>query len=125
MAAGLTTKEMAELFTLPNRTTRNYKRDPRVVAVAKKLIEDRVLGVVRRTDSEIEARLAKAKTMSTRELLEIRKEFLGPAFRQQVEGSAEDPGTISSGQRLIENNPALGAKLKQFLENVAAEEAAE
>lgn len=121
VAMGLDTKELSLVFNVPERTVRQHKRDPRVVAVAKKFVEERVLGVVRKTDSEIETRLRQAKNMTTKELLEIRKEFLGGVFRQETEGGREDPDTITSAQSAIEANPELGVKLAEFIQELADE----
>lgn len=110
---GMTRPEMAEHFNVQLSTISRWRRDPRIKARALKLTEDRVLQITRKVDSEIERRLGNAKDMTTRELLETRKEFLGGAFRQQTEGV--DDATTQAAMALLEKNPELAAQMMALL----------
>ena len=91
-----------------------WRRDPRVKAHALKLVEDRVLRVTRRTDAVIEARLANADQMTIKELLDIRKEFLGGALRAQTEKADEQ--TVTEAMQAIEDNPNIVEELQKLLD---------
>lgn len=115
-ANGLSRKQMCELFSVsdPDTITR-WRRDPRVKAVALKLIEDRVFQITRKVDSSIAARLEDPENMTVDELLKIRKEFLGGALRAQTEKADED--TIAEAQDWLEENPDAADQLAQLLAN--------
>lgn len=115
VADGQSIKQLAELFHISERTVSTYKRDPRVKAVALKLIEDRVLRVTRKVDSEIEKRLADADEMDTVTLLKVRKEFLGGALRLQTTGGKADSKTINEAMDEIESNPEFASELDALL----------
>lgn len=107
VATGMTLQELADVFEIGVSTAKEYKKDPRVIAVARKHIEDRVLEITRKVDSAIAARLQEAHKMDTDTLLKIRKEFLGGAFRAQTEGGKDDPTTVNETIAEIEKNPEL------------------
>lgn len=113
-ASGMSRAEMCDIFGVkdPNTITR-WRRDPRVKAHALKLIEDRVLQVTRKVDSEIAQRLEETEQMTIQELLSIRKEFLGGALRAQTENA--DEATLQEAQALLEANPDFLEKLDQIL----------
>jgi hypothetical protein len=115
-ANGLSRAQMCEMFGVsdPHTITR-WRRDPRVKAVALKVIEDRVLQVTRKVDSVIAGRLEHAEDMTVDELLKIRKEFLGGALRAQTEKADED--TIAEAQDWLEENPEAADKLAELLAN--------
>lgn len=107
-------QEMADLFGVSDLgTITRWRRDPRVKAHAMKLIEDRVLQVTRKVDSEIAQRLEEAEQMSLMELLAIRKEFLGGALRSQTENA--DEAVVQEAQKMLEDNPDLLAALDKIL----------
>ena len=112
-AAGLSRKDMCELFNVedPDTITR-WRRDPRVKAVALKVIEDRVLQVTRKVDGVIAERLEHASDMTVAELLAIRKEFLGGALRAQTEKA--DETTIAEAQNWLEENPEAAEELERL-----------
>jgi hypothetical protein len=112
-AAGLSRKQMAELFEVKDvDTITRWRRDPRVKAIALKIIEDRVLQVTRKVDGVIAERLEHANEMTVTELLAIRKEFLGGALRAQTEKADED--TIAEAQNWLEENPEAAEQLEQL-----------
>ena len=112
-AAGLSRAQMCELFDVKDRDTiTRWRRDPRVKAIALKIIEDRVLQVTRKVDGVIAARLEDAENMTVQELLAIRKEFLGGALRAQTEKADEE--TIAEAQNWLENNPDAAQQLEDL-----------
>lgn len=115
VAEGLTNKQLSETFHIGERTARDHKKDPRVKAAAFKYAQDRVLLITRKTDAEIERRLEKTADMDVIELLKVRKEFLGGAFRAQTEGGKADDRTITDAMDSLEGDPELAAKLLDLL----------
>lgn len=111
---GAPNAQLSEEFDVSPSTVKVWKRDPRVLAAAQKLIEDRVVRVTRKTDSEIENRLANAADLTVKELLEIRKEYLGGRFRKQIEGV--DAQTTNEAMERLEENPELAAELQAMVE---------
>lgn len=115
-AAGLSRAQMCEELGVRDRATiTRWRRDPRVRARALKIIEDRVLQVTRRVDSSIARRLQDADKLTVRELLDIRREFLGGALRAQTERA--DDATINETMAALESNPDLMAGIERLLAN--------
>jgi hypothetical protein len=102
---GMGRQEMADELGVSTWTITQWRRHPAIKAVAAKLIEDRILSVTRKVDAEIEGRLQNASALTTKELLEIRKEFLGGALRMQTEQVDED--TVDAAMKALEDNPNL------------------
>jgi trehalose-6-phosphate synthase len=114
VVAGLTLKQLSENFEISMDTARRWRRDPRIKAHALKMVEDRVIQITRKVDSVIEARLAHASEMSMKELLDIRKEYLGGALRTQTERG--DDEVTSAAMDLLEQNPDLASKMVALLQ---------
>lgn len=112
--AGITRSQMAEMFDVAESTISRWRRDPRIKPHAMKMIEDRVLSVTRKVDSEIEARLQYASDLTVKELLEIRKEFLAGTLRQKME--AIDDETMTEAMKLLEDNPELTTQLAAVID---------
>lgn len=112
---GSTREEMAEIFSIAKSTVTLWRRDPRVKAVVHKLIEDRVVRVTSRVDTEIEKRLANPAEMTTKELLDVRKEYLGGTLRTQTEGQA-DADTINDTMNALESDPEFAQELGDLLD---------
>jgi hypothetical protein len=112
---GLSRQEMCDVFGVkdPDTITR-WRRDARVKAHAFKLIEDRVLQITRKTDAIIVGRLSNPDTLTTKEVLEIRKEFLGGKLREQHEKADDD--TIHDAMDWLSNNPEEAQKLQDILD---------
>lgn len=121
VAAGLTSKELADVFGMHERTMRLYKKDPRVKADVLKLIRDRIIRVSRKVDSQIEHRLQNAAEIPTLDLLKIRREYLGGTFREQAEGK-NDPDVIGEAAAALEDNPNLIAELEEIVTRRAQEQ---
>lgn len=112
--AGLSRQEIADLFKVKDLDTiTRWRRDARVKAIAFKLIEDRVLQVTRRVDATIAARLESAENLTTKELLEIRKEYLGGKLREQHEKA--DDETVHDAMDFLTNNPDAAAELERIM----------
>ena len=113
-AEGLSRTQMCEILKVkdPDTITR-WRRDPRVKAHALKIIEDRVLQVTRKVDASIAARLENPDQLTIKDLLDIRKEFLGGALRMQTEKA--DDATVAEAQEALEANPDLIEKFEEFL----------
>ncbi len=113
-AAGCSRTEMCEMFGVKDKDTiTRWRRDPRVKAIALKIIEDRVLMVTRKVDGVIAERLQHASDMTITELLAVRKEFLGGALRAQTEKA--DEATVAEAQDWLEKNPAAADQLEELL----------
>lgn len=113
--AGCTRSEMCEMFGVRDHDTiTRWRRDPRVKGHALKLIEDRVLQVTRKVDAVISQRLQNAEEMTTKELLEIRKEFLGGALRAQHEKADDD--AINGAMTWLDENPDMAQELQDMLD---------
>lgn len=119
--AGCTRQEVADAMGVKDLDTiTRWRRDPRVKTIASRLIEDRVLEVHRKVDSVIAQRLQDAENLTVKELLDIRKEFVGGKFRREVEGADED--TVSEAMEAIENNPNFVEELAELFKKKQTQE---
>jgi transposase len=112
---GMSARQMAAELGCSQWTINQWRRDPRIRAHTTKLIQDRTLQITRKTDAEIQRRLEDAAKLSTKELIEIRKEFLGGKLREKSEDIDED--TVSDAMKAIEENPELVEQLLEVLNN--------
>ena len=124
---GATRATMAEQLGVSEWTITQWRKDPRIRAQVTKLVEDRVMRIVGKTDHIIERRLQDAEDMDTELLLRIRKEFLGGAFRALHEGGKASEETIYEAMDEVQADPELLAGLRDLLERKreAAEDAPE
>lgn len=114
---GLTRQEMCEQFGVrdPDTITK-WQRDPRVKAHAAKFAEERILRIVRKTDTEMERRLANISDEEIDTILKIRKEYLNNAVRIEVGSGDTHSDTINDTLEAMEQNPELAAELAKLLE---------
>ena len=112
---GATRADMAAELGCSEWTITQWRKDPRVRAQVAKLVEDRVMRIVGKTDHIIEGRLQDANNMDTELLLRIRKEFLGGAFRALHEGGKVDEATTYEAMEAVEGDPELLAGLRELL----------
>jgi hypothetical protein len=113
-AAGCSRQQMADMFGVSDLATiTRWRRDPRVKAMALKIIEDRVLQVTRKVDGVIAQRLEQAEEMSVKELIMIRREFLGGALRAQTEKADDD--AVVQLMEAMESNPQFEQQLETLL----------
>lgn len=113
---GATRAEMAAELGCSEWTITQWRKDPRIRAQVSKLVEDRVMRIVGKTDHIIEGRLQEAAKMDTELLLRIRKEFLGGAFRALHEGAKVDDATTYQAMEAVEGDPELLDGLRKLLE---------
>lgn len=120
IAEGLTNAELAETFSIGDRTVRDHKKDPRVKAAALKYVEDRILRITRKTDSKLDALVDsedfKQLPIDDRIalLLKIRKEFLGGVIRLQAESGRATAETINDTLEELESNPELAREFAEM-----------
>lgn len=113
-ADGLTREEMCELFGVRDpKTITRWRRDGRVTVIQRRIVQDRVLTITSKTDSELLSRLSEPEKLTTKELLEIRKEFLGGQLRDQT--TEIDEATINEAQAALEQNPDLADEFRALL----------
>lgn len=117
-ADGLTREEMCDLFGVRDpKTITRWRRDPRVQTIQRKIIQDRVLTITSKTDSELLRRLQNPEKLSTKELIEIRKEFLGGQLRDQT--TEIDEATVAEAMSLFEDDPEGAEQLRDILRRSA------
>lgn len=109
---GQTRAQMAATFGVAPSTISVWKRDPRVNAVIKKLQEERIFEITRKVDGRIHS-LLQQEDLSLKDLLAIRKEFVGGAMRQSMEKADEE--TVAQAVEALEDNPNLAAELEKLL----------
>ncbi len=113
-AEGCTRDDMCEMFGVsdPGTITR-WRKDVRVKAEVRKVIDERILRISARTDHVIEGRLAEhANEMNIDELIKIRKEFGGSALaRRDVDADAATQGAMEA----LEENPELLEQITKLI----------
>ena len=113
-ADGATRDEMCEAFGIKDpKTITRWRRDPRVGTIARRIIRDRVLAITSKTDSEIARRLQSPEDMTIKELLEVRKEFLGGQLRDAT--TEIDEQTVAEAMALFEQDPEAAQQLRDLL----------
>lgn len=113
---GRTRAQMAAELGVSEWTITQWRKDPRIRAAVSKLVEDRVMRIVSKTDHIIEGRLQNAEDMDTDTLLKLRKEYLGGAFRVLHEGGKADDATVNEAMTSVEGDPQLVEGLRKLLE---------
>lgn len=114
-ASGASRKDIAEQFGVRCLETISiWRRDPRVKVPLTKIMEDRVLQITRKIDASIEARLGDVDKMTVKELLDIRKEYLGGTLRSRTENIDDD--VIGEAMEALEDNPAIMDEIDQLLQ---------
>lgn len=117
--AGLTRKDIGEKFNCTVDTVSRWFKDPRVQAHAARIAQDRIIRIVRQTDTEIEVRLAQAEDMPTETLLKVRREYIERQLKVQDAssgGTPADAGTINEAIGMMEDNPEMVDEIKKMLE---------
>lgn len=122
-ANGMSRTDCAEMLGADVKTISNWRRQARVKEAVRKRLQDRVQRVTSKIDSEIEARLLAPDTLTIKELLEIRKEFAGGAFRDSI--NEVDEGHINAASEALEDNPDLAEELAVLLHQRGAQGAHE
>lgn len=81
-------------------TILEYRRHPAVLAIIRRLIEERHNRVVRKVDSKIEERLRNADKMDVKTLLEIRKTLAGD--KHIIDDKRPEDGQRSAVEELFD-----------------------
>lgn len=112
-ADGQTRKQMAEAFGVSDLATiTRWRKDIRVKAEVRKLIEERITRISQRTDSVIENRLKDAENLSIDELIKIRKEFGGSAL---IRRDVDQDAAMTEAFEALESNPDLMQEVQELL----------
>jgi hypothetical protein len=112
---GLTREKMCEAFGVKDKyTITRWRRDPRVKSHMHRLIEDRVLSVANKVDAQIAQRLQNPDSLSVKDLLDIRREYLGGKHRENIEGKADDATMAEAMEKM--NDPKFVAAVTAALE---------
>lgn len=112
---GGTSAEVAEAVGFSERAIRRYKKDPLIQGLLSAKREERINSVTRTIDSSLEAKIndpEERKKLSIKELLEIRRELLGPAAQRLTVSKGADEGEAGAElyRKLLEN-PELAEAL--------------
>ena len=112
--AGLTRDEMCTTLGVkdPNTITR-WRRDPRVSTLVNKMIQDRVLEVTRKVDGEIARRMQNPQDLTIKDLIDLRKEFLGGQLRDKT--TEVDEATVNEAMALFDSDPEAAQELRELL----------
>jgi len=119
-AAGATRDQMCELADVkdPGTITR-WRKDPRVKAEVRKILNDRIMRISAKTDSVIEQRLQNAAEMTIDDLIKIRKEFGGSALgREQI----DEDSMLTDAMEALEKNPNLLEDMRALLTKAKQQE---
>lgn len=119
-AAGMSRDDMCELADVkdPGTITR-WRKDPRIKAEVRKILNDRIMRISAKTDSVIEQRLQHAADMSIDDLIKIRKEFGGGAIARE---SIDEDGVMSDAMDALEKNPELLEQMRELITRSQAQE---
>jgi transposase-like protein len=119
-ASGASNKKIMEATGVKApQTIAKWRRDPRVRAHLMPLIQDRIVQITRSVDNEIVHRLTNADELTVRELIDIRKEFLGGDLRATTEKA--DDETVIAAMSALERDPGLVEKLDALFSDKAPE----
>lgn len=95
--------------------TKSYAKDPRVRAHIKRLHQERMDLITRTIDVTLQKRLedpAARRKMSIKDLIEIRRELLGPPTqRLQVGRGPDEQGALAELYQRLQDQPELAAAL--------------
>lgn len=113
-ANGATREDMCKAFEVkdPGTITR-WRKDPRVKAEVRKLLNDRILRISSKTDSVIEQRLQNASEMTIDDLIKIRKEFGGSSL---VGEKIDEDSMLNEAMEALEANPELLEEMRGLLD---------
>lgn len=118
-ADGASRKEIASTFGIKDvQTVTRWRTDPRIESRVRKLINARVVMVTTKVDAVIAGRLQHADKMTIKELLDVRKEYLGGALREQTEKA--DDSVLTAAMEALERDPELLDKMSALLDSSEA-----
>lgn len=110
---GLSREEMAYLFSVSERTITNWRQDQRVLSIAKKLHEERLMEMTRVIDAEMAGRLkgSRIKQMDDETLLKFRKELVGNVQKVELTGQLNTGSAVGDAWKALDDDPELAAKV--------------
>lgn len=111
-ANGNTRAEMSEVFSVNKQTITRWRKDPRVKRLVHTILVERVQRVSSKIDSVIEARLQNPENLTIKELLDIRKEFVGDSMRGRLDEA--DSETVNAAMQMADN-PAVMEALQALM----------
>lgn len=108
---GKTNQEIADALGrgVHKDTVTDYRRDPRVRKIIRRLSEEREALITRRVDRVILERLKNAEEIDTETLLKIRKEMMPK--RIEVSGEVSHADLVRELWEAADSNPELAATL--------------
>lgn len=122
-ANGATREAMCEAFEVkdPGTITR-WRKDPRVKAEVRKILNDRIMRISAKTDSVIEQRLQNASEMTIDDLIKIRKEFGGGAIAREA---IDEDGLMGDAMDALEKNPELLEQIRELIQRSQSQDGSE
>jgi transcriptional regulator with XRE-family HTH domain len=113
-AAGMTREQMCDILGVADvKTITRWRRDPRVQNRVIELIRDRAVKITLKADAEMMNRMMNAENLTVREIIEIRREFMGDKLRSQTD--EVDENTINEAQKFFDDNPDAAEQLRKLL----------
>lgn len=100
-ANGDSRETMSNALGVTKMTITRWRKDPRIKALVHALIHERIQRVTSKTDAALEARLQDPDKLTVKELIEIRKEFMGNAMRGKLDEA--DGTTINAAMQAAED----------------------
>lgn len=94
-------ESMSAVFNVSKQTITKWRKDPRIKRLVHNMMVERVQRVTSKVDAVLEGRLAHAEDLTIKELLDIRKEFMGDSARGKLEDA--DDTTINAAMEAAES----------------------
>ena len=115
-ADGASRKEMMEALGMKDpKTITTWRKDPRIDSRVRKLINARVTMITSKVDAVLSARLQHSEKLTIKELIDIRKEYLGGAMREATERA--DDSVLTAAMEALERDPELLEKMSALLDS--------
>lgn len=100
-ANGDSRESMSTTFNVSKQTITKWRKDPRIKRLVHNIMVERVQRVTSKVDAILEGRLANGDSLTIKELLDIRKEFMGDSARGKLEDA--DDTTINAAMEAAES----------------------
>lgn len=120
LADGNSRAEICEALGVKDKNqVTHWRKDARVDSRVRKIINARVVQITSKVDSVLAGRLQHSDKLTIKELLDIRKEYLGGALREQTERA--DDSTLTAAMDALERDPDLLSKMQNLLDGTPLE----
>jgi orotate phosphoribosyltransferase-like protein len=114
---GVTYKVMAEELDCHADSIRTWVKDPRVIAHARKLAQERTMRITRSIDGEMDRRLANISDWALDEILKVRKEYLDRPLKV-VDGVETDVAmTTNEISEAMDDDPDFAEQLLALVDS--------